>query len=75
MNEKCYNGCGTELPTWELIQMSSPDGNLLKLVCEECVHDSDLVDWEVDFVKDPRSTFDRVMGNPLYDLWKLTVTK
>ena len=54
MNEMCYNGCGVELPTWELTQMSSPDGNHLMLVCDECVLDKDLADWEVDFVKDPR---------------------
>lgn len=75
MNEMCYNGCGTELPMSDLIQMSSPDGNHLMMVCEDCVHDSDLCEWEVDFVDDPRSAFDRMMGNPLHQLWKLTVTK
>lgn len=52
--EKCYNGCGKQLPMWELIQINNGQGQLM-LVCEDClIEDRDLADWEVDFVKDPR---------------------
>ena len=55
MIQNCYNGCGSEFPMEELIQISNAEGTHLMQVCEEClIEDSSLADWEVDFGEDPR---------------------
>ena len=52
----CDNGCDFAGYPGDFFQMSSPEGTHLMLVCKDCVYDSALSDWAVDFEADPRYT-------------------